>query len=140
MADSNKDDGPKLLSGGNPQIPKGEGRGPVEDYIAAMPEWKHDIGRRLDEIIREEVPDFYNAVKWNQPLYGTEAGSWFLSFRCFTNYVQVAFFRGTSLDPVPPKASKHPEMRYLDIRPDDLDEDLVRTWVKQASELPGEKM
>ena len=130
-----------MLSGGNPQIPKGEGRDPVLAYIAAMPGWKHDVGERLDELVLSEVPDVHNAVKWNQPFYGNTDGSWFLSFRCYTHYVQVQFLRGTSLDPMPPKASKHPEVRYLDIREDDeLDEKQLRRWIKKASELPGVKM
>src|SRR5262245_5439382 len=106
---------PKLLSGGNPQIPKGEGDGPVQDYIAAMPGWKSELGRELDALIVRAAPNVHKAVKWNQPFYGMDDG-WFVSFRCFTSYVQLAFFRGASLDPPPPKASKHPEVRYLDIR------------------------
>ena len=142
MTDRKKDDaGPKLLSGGNPQIPKGEGNGPVQDYIAAMPDWKRDVGERLDDLIARTVADVHKAVKWNQPFYGLEGEAWFLSFRCYTNYVQLQFFKGTSLDPVPPKASKHDEVRYLDIREDDeLDEDQLRSWIEQASKLPGEKM
>lgn len=132
---------PKLLTGGNPQIPKGHGRGPVEDYIAAMPEWKQVVGRRLDDLVRQEVPDVCNAVKWNQPFYGTTDDSWFLSFRCYTHYVQVQFLRGTSLNPQPPKPSKHPEIRYLDIRKDDeLDEPQLRHWIAQSSRLLGESM
>jgi len=132
---------PKLLSGGNPQIPKGEGNGPVRDYIAAMPEWKQAIGRRLDQLIVETFPDVHKAVKWNQPFYGRKDDGWFLSFRCYTHYVQVSFLKGTSLDPVPPKASKHEEVRYLDIHQDDeLDEAQLRSWIEQASKLPGEKM
>jgi hypothetical protein len=142
MNDRMKDDvGPKLLSGGNPQIPKGEGNGPVKDYIAAMPGWKRDIGERLDELIVRTVPDVHKAVKWNQPFYGLKGEGWFLSFRCYTNYVQLQFLKGTSLDPMPPKASKHDEVRYLDIREDDeLDEGQLRSWIEQASNLPGEKM
>ncbi|MEE2056652.1 DUF1801 domain-containing protein [Rhodococcus artemisiae] len=142
MTDPKKNEtGPKLLSGGNPQIPKGEGNGPVAAYIAAMPEWKRDLGERLDALIVSAVPDVHKAVKWNQPFYGLEGDGWFLSFRCFTKYVQVQFFRGTSLDPVPPKASKHDEVRYLDIYEDDEpDEDRLRSWVEQAARLPGEKM
>ncbi|QYG91855.1 DUF1801 domain-containing protein [Iamia sp. SCSIO 61187] len=133
--------GPKLLSGGNPQIPKGEGDGPAQDYIAAMPGWKQDVGRRLDDLIGRTVPDVHKAVKWNQPFYGADGDGFFLSFRCYTDYVQVQFLRGTSLDPVPPKGSKHPEVRYLDIREDDdLDEDQLRSWIEQASALPGETM
>ncbi len=133
--------GPKLLSGGNPQIPKGEGDGPVQDYIAAMPGWKRKVGECLDDLIVRTVPDVHKAVKWNQPFYGLEGEGWFLSFRCYTKYVQLQFFRGTSLDPVPPKASKHNEVRYLDIHEDDeLDEDQLRSWIEQASNLPGEKM
>ncbi|MGV0743093.1 DUF1801 domain-containing protein [Mycolicibacterium sp. XJ870] len=133
--------GPKLLSGGNPQIPKGEGNGPVRDYIAAMPGWKRGVGQRLDELIVGVVPDVHKAVKWNQPFYGNEGDGWFLSFRCYTNYVQVAFHKGSSLKPMPPKASKHDEVRYLDIREDDdLDEDQLRSWITQAAKLPGEKM
>jgi hypothetical protein len=132
---------PKLLSGGNPQIPKGEGDEPVQAYIAAMPEWKRPLGDRLDRLIVRTVPGVHKAVKWNQPFYGNEGDGWFVAFRCFAKYVQVQFFRGTSLDPVPPKGSKHPEVRYLDIHEDDdLDERQLRSWIEQASKLPGERM
>ncbi|MFI7481450.1 DUF1801 domain-containing protein [Kocuria sp. M1R5S2] len=138
---STEDTGPKLLSGGNPQVPKGEGDGPVQAYIAAMPGWKQAVGQRLDELIVRTVPEVHKAVKWNQPFYGLEHEGWFLAFRCYTNYVQVQFFRGSSLDPVPPKASKHEEVRYLDIREtDELDTDQLRSWIEQAGRLPGEKM
>jgi hypothetical protein len=142
MTDRKKDEaGPTLLSGGNPQIPKGEGNGPVQDYVAAMPGWKRDVGLRLDELIVSTVPQVHKAVKWNQPFYGVKDDGWFLSFRCYTEYVQVQFFRGTSLDPMPPKPSKHDEVRYLDIHEDDeLDVDQLRSWIEQASALPGEKM
>lgn len=131
---------PVLLSGGNPQIPKGYGDEPVQAYIAAMPGWKHEIGRDIDHLIERTVPKVAKAVKWNSPLYGVEEGSWFLSYHCFTNYVKVSFFRGNSLDPVPPGKSKHEEVRYLDIRENDFDEAQFVEWVKQASRLPGEKM
>lgn len=129
-----------LLSGGNPQIPKGYGDGPVQAYIAAMPGWKSDLGRRLDAIVAQTVPGVCKAVKWNSPFYGIENDCWFLSFHCFTKYVKVTFFRGTSLDPVPPGKSKHPEVRYLDIFEDQFDEPRFTAWVKQASQLPGERM
>lgn len=132
---------PRLLSGGNPQIAKGEGDAPVQAYIAAMPGWKSDVGRRLDALVTRVVPGVHKAVKWNSPFYGFEDRGWFLSFHCFTSYVKVAFFRGTSLSPVPPGASKHAEVRYLDIREaDPFDESQLAAWVKQASELPGERM
>jgi hypothetical protein len=132
---------PTLLSGGNPRIPKGEGDGPVQDYIAAMPGWKRNVGRRLDDLIVHTVPDVHKAVKWNQPFYGTKDDGWFLSFRCYTDYVQVQFLKGTSLDPLPPKASKHPEVRYLDIgEGNEVPTDQLRSWIEQASNLPGEKM
>ena len=130
-----------LLSGGNPQIPKGYGDGPVQAYIAAMPGWKSGIGRRLDAIVERVVPGVRKAVKWNSPFYGTEDDSWFLSYHCFTKYVKVTFFRGTSLDPVPPGKSKHAEVRYLDIHEEPpFDEAQFAKWVKQASKLPGERM
>ena len=129
---------PKLLSGGNPRIAKGEGDAPVQAYIAAMPGWKSKVGRRLDALIERAVPGVHKAVKWNSPFYGIEGQGWFLGVHVYTNYVKVAFFRGTSLRPLPPGASKHKEVRYLDIREDDeLDEALVATWVKQAASLPG---
>src|SRR5262245_37210116 len=130
---------PRLLSGGNPQIPKGDGDGPVQAYIAAMPGWKQGIGRTLDDLIVRTVPDVHKAVKWNSPFYGVESDGWFLNVHCFTKYVKVAFFRGSSLRPVPPGASKHQEVRYLDIHEhDQLDETQLASWVKQASQLPGE--
>ena len=130
-----------LLSGGNPQIAKGYGDAPVQAYIAAMPGWKRDVGRRLDALIVRTVPGVHKAVKWNSPFYGIEGQGWFLSFHCFTKYIKVAFFRGTSLRPVPPGESKHKEVRYLDIHQDDLlDEAQLAAWVKQASQLPGERM
>ena len=126
-----------LLSGGNPQIAKADGDAPVQAYIAAMPGWKRDLGRRLDALIVCTVPNVRKAVKWNSPFYGVEGKGWFLSFHCFTSYLKVTFFRGTSLRPVPPGESKHKDVRYLDIREDDkVDEQLVR-WIQQASELPG---
>ncbi|MGB5757579.1 MAG: DUF1801 domain-containing protein [Acidimicrobiales bacterium] len=132
---------PKLLSGGNPQIPKGEGDRPVQDYIAAMPGWKRGLGEYLDELIVRTVPGVHKAVKWNQPFYGFDGDGWFVAFRCFTKHVQLSFFRGASLEPVPPKKSKHPEVRYLDIHEDDeLDEAQLVSWVEQASRLPGEKL
>jgi hypothetical protein len=132
---------PKLLSGGNPQIPKGDGDGPVQEYIAAMPGWKRELGRYLDGLITHTVPDVHKAVKWNQPFYGFDGEGWFLAFRCYTNYVQLAFFRGSSLDPPPPKGSKHPEVRYLDIHErDELDEPQLVSWIETAAGLPGEKM
>jgi hypothetical protein len=131
---------PKLLSGGNPQIAKGYGDAPVQAYIAAMPGWKREVGRRLDALIARTVPGVHKAVKWNSPFYGVEDGVWFLSFHCFTNYVKVTFFRGASLKPVPPGASKHKDVRYLDIYEDQLDEAQFTAWVKQAAALPGEKM
>ena len=132
---------PVLLTGGNPQIPKGEGDGPVQAYIAAMPDWKRDVGRRLDALIVRTVPDVHKAVKWNTPLYGIEGKGWFIAFNCVTKYVKVTFFRGTSLRPVPPVESKHAEVRYFHIyEDDDLDEAQLVKWVKKASRLPGEVM
>ncbi|MBZ0148683.1 MAG: DUF1801 domain-containing protein [Pseudorhodoplanes sp.] len=131
---------PTLLAGGNPQIAKAYGDTPVQAYIAAMPGWKRDVGRRLDALIVRTVPGVHKAVKWNSPFYGIEDQVWFLSFHCFTKYVKVTFFRGTSLRPVPLGASKHKDVRYLDIYEDQLDEAQLAAWVKQASKLPGERM
>lgn len=132
---------PRLLSGGNPQIAKGDGDAPVQAYIAAMPGWKRELGRRLDALIERAVPGVHKAVKWNSPLYGLEGQGWFLGVHCYTNYVKVAFFRGALLRPVPPGDSKTPQTRYLDIREHDvLDEARFADWVKQASRLPGERM
>ena len=132
---------PALLAGGNPQIAKADGDAPVQAYIAAMPGWKRDVGRRLDALIVRTVPGVRKAVKWNSPFYGIDGQGWMLSFHCFTRYVKVAFFRGTSLRPLLPAASKHKDVRYLDIHEDDaLDEAQLAAWVKQASQLPGERM
>ena len=132
---------PTLLAGGNPQIAKGYGDAPVQAYIAAMPGWKSDLGRRVDALIVRTVPGVRKAVKWNSPFYGIEGQGWFLSYHCFTRYVKITFFRGTSLHPVPPGASKHAEVRYLDVRENDpLDEEQLVDWVRQASQLPGERM
>ncbi len=129
---------PALLAGGNPQIAKADGDAPVQAYIAAMPGWKRDVGRRLDALIVRNVPNVRKAVKWNSPFYGIEGQGWFLGVHCFTKYVKVAFFRGTSLRPVPPGESKNKDTRYLDIHEDDqFDEELVASWIRQASELPG---
>jgi len=132
---------PVLLAGGNPKIPKGDGDGPVQAYIAAMPGWKRAVGRRLDALIVRAVPEVHKAVKWNSPFYGVEGDGWFLSIHCYTRYVKVAFFRGTSLRPVPPGKSKNEGTRYLDIHEDDdLDEAQFADWVRQARRLPGEHL
>jgi len=130
-----------LLSGGNPQIAKGYGDAPVQAYIAAMPGWKQEVGRRLDALIEQAVPGVRKAVKWNSPFYGVEDGAWFLSFHVFARYVKVAFFRGAALDPVPPVSSKQKAVRYLHVQEHEpLDEARFVDWVKQAARLPGERM
>jgi hypothetical protein len=132
---------PKLLSGGNPQITKGDGDAPVQAYITAMPGWKRDVGRQLDALITRTVPNVRKAVRWNSPFYGVDGRGWFLSVHCFTKYIKLTFLRGTSLRPVPPGESKHPNVRYLDIHEDDqLDDKRLTTWIKQASKLPGDPM
>lgn len=134
-------DTPKLLSGGNPQIPRGDGDGPVQAYIAAMPGWKHDVGRRLDDLIVKTVPDVRKAVRWNSPFYGVEGQGWFLSYHCFTRYIKVTFLNGASLDPKPPVASKHRDVRYLHVPEDgEFDEARFIDWVQQAAGLPGEPL
>jgi len=132
---------PVLLSGGNPQIAKAYGNAPVKAYLAAMPGWKRNAGRKLDALVERTVPGVQKAVKWNSPFYGVEEGKWFLSFHCFNKYIKVTFFRGTSLQPPPPGESKVKEVRYLDIHEDDAtDEAQLAEWIRQASKLPGEKM
>jgi hypothetical protein len=127
-----------LLSGGNPQIAKADGDAPVQAYIAAMPGWKRALGERLDALIVETVPDVRKAVKWNSPFYGIEGRGWFLSFHVFTRYVKVTFFRGASLRPVPPGASRQKDVRHLDIHEGDrLDRSQMAAWLKQAAALPG---
>ena len=131
---------PKLLSGGNPQIAKADGDAPVQAYIAAMPGWKRDVGRRLDALVVATVPNVRKAVRWNTPFYGIEGQGWFLAMHCITKYVKVAFFRGTSLRPPPPIESKVAGSRYFHVHEGEhLDEALFSSWVRQASELPGEK-
>jgi hypothetical protein len=129
---------PKLLSGGNPQIPKGEGDAPVQAYIAAMPGWKSEAGRKLDKLIERTVPGVRKAVKWNSPFYGVEGQGWFLSFHVFTKYIKVTFFRGAELEPLPPVGSKDPNTRYLHIEEDQpVDEKQLAEWIRQAAAIPG---
>jgi hypothetical protein len=131
----------KLVSGGNPQIAKGEGEAPIQAYLAAMPGWKSEVGRKLDALITQAVPGVRKAVKWNSPFYGGEEKTWFLSFHVFARYIKVAFFHGADLDPQPPVGSKQKDVRYLHIQEDEpLDEARFVDWVKQASQLPGERL
>jgi hypothetical protein len=127
---------PALLAGGNPQIAMADGDAPVQAYIAAMPGWKRDVGRRLDALIVCHVPNVRKAVKWNSPFYGIEGQGWFLGFHVFTHYVKVTFFRGTALRPVPPGGTGK-DARWIDVHEDDLDEAQIATWVKQAAAIPG---
>jgi hypothetical protein len=127
----------RLLAGGNPQIPKGEGEAPVQAYIAAMPGWKREVGERLDALIERTVPGVRKAVKWNSPFYGVEGQGWFLSFHVFARYVKVAFFRGAALRPLPPGPSKIEGQRYVDLHEGELDEEQMAAWVEQAASLPG---
>lgn len=135
------DSQPKLLSGGNPQIPKGDGDEPVQAYLAAMPGWKHAVGRQLDELIVRTVPEVRKAVRWNTPFYGIEDRGWFLGFHCFDKYIKVSFLNGASLQPPPPVESKQEAVRYLHVHEDDdLDEAQFAAWVQQACSLPGEQL
>ena len=129
---------PKLLSGGNPQIAKADGDAPVQEFIAAMPEWKREVGQQLDKLIVRTLPNVRKAVRWNTPFYGIEGQGWFMGFHVFTRYVKVSFFRGRSLNPLPPGESKTPETRYLDIHEDDrIDEKQLASWIRQAAAIPG---
>ena len=128
---------PALLSGGNPQIAKADGDAPVQAYIAAMPGWKSDVGRRLDELIVRTVPDVSKCVRWNSPFYGVEGRGWFLNVHVFTRYVKVTFFRGASLRPVPPGSGKDKDSRWVDIHEGEFDEAQMAAWVRQAAALPG---
>lgn len=131
-------EGPKLLSGGNPQIPKGDGPEPVEAYLAAMPGWKQEVGRRLDALIVGAVPDVVKAVRWNSPFYGVEGNGWFASYHCFDRYVKVTFLKGGELDPLPPVESKDADTRYAHVHEDDdIDEAQWTSWMRQAAALPG---
>ena len=127
---------PPLLSGGNPQIAKADGDGPVQAYISAMPGWKRHVGQRLDGLIMRTVPEVHKGVRWNSPMYGIKGQGWFVSFHVFTRYIKLTFFRGTSLEPVPPGGTAN-EARWIDIHEGDLDEALVAKWVKQAAAIPG---
>jgi hypothetical protein len=127
---------PKLLAGGNPQIAKRDGDAPVQAYIAAMPDWKREVGRRLDALVAREVPEVRKAVKWNSPFYGVEGRGWFLAFHVFTRYLKVTFFRGTSLRPVPPGGTGK-DARWIDVHESDLDEERMAAWIRQAAALPG---
>lgn len=127
-----------LLSGGNPQIPKGDGDVPVADYIAAMPGWKHDVGRRIDDLVVRTVPDVRKAVRWNSPFWGLDDNGWFLSLHCFTKYIKIAFLNGVALTPLPPVEAKHETTRYVHVLEDSFDEVQFQDWVKQASKAPGD--
>ncbi len=139
------DDGPRLLAGGNPQITKGDGHAPVEAFVAAMPGWKHDVGRMLDDLVEETVPGVRRAVRWNTPFYGApDQDGWFLGFHCFDRYVKVTFTRGAELDPPPPVASKHEATRYVHLHEDPADDgvdaDQLRSWIEQAAAIPGDPL
>ena len=127
----------RLLSGGNPQIAKADGDAPVQAYIAAMPGWKSDLGRRLDALIVQTVPEARKAVRWNSPFYGVEGQGWFLSYHVFTRYVKVTFLQGASLDPVPPGSGKDKDSRWLDIYEDGFEEERMLEWIRQAAAIPG---
>jgi hypothetical protein len=140
MADSGSTAGatPKLLSGGNPQIPKGDGDAPVQAYIAAMPGWKSEAGRQLDALVERIVPDVRKAVKWNSPLYGVEGQGFFLGVHCFSRYIKISFFRGSALDPKPPVGSKDPNARYFHLEEGDpVDQPQLADWIRQAAAIPG---
>ena len=128
---------PVLLSGGNPQIAKADGDAPVQAYIAAMPGWKSDLGRRLDALIVRTVPDVRKAVRWNSPFYGVEDQGWFLSYHVFTRYVKVTFFQGAALQPVPPGSGKDRDSRWIDIHEGEFDVERMENWIRQAADIPG---
>ena len=138
---SAKKTGVKLLSGGNPQIPKGDGDAVVQSYIAAMPDWKHEIGRQLDALIERTVPGVRKAVRWNTPFYGVEGQGWFLGFHCLSRYIKVTWLNGARLRPLPPIDARDPNARYVHLEEGEpLDETQLSAWIEQAASLPGEAL
>jgi hypothetical protein len=130
----------RMLSGGNPQIAKGYGQEVIDAYVAAMPGWKKAAGEQIDAVVSREVPGVEKAVKWNSPFYGTERDSWFLSLHCFDKYIKLTFFQGASLEPQPKDKSKYPAVRYHHIHEGDDFAAQLADWVRQAKDLPGEKL
>ena len=131
------ENGVAILSGGNPQIARGDGDKPVQMYIANMPEWKREVGRQLDDLIVRTVPNVRKAVRWNSPFYGVDGQGWFISYHVFARYVKVTFLKGKSLDPLPPIDSKDPDARYYHIFEDGMDKAQMEEWVRQAAAVPG---
>jgi hypothetical protein len=131
------ENGVVMLSGGNPQIAKADGDAPVQQYIANMPGWKREQGRKLDALITRVVPNVQKAVKWNSPFYGIEGQGWFLVFHVYTRYIKVTFLKGRSLEPVPPIPSKDPHARYVHIEEGGFDEAQLSAWIRQAAAIPG---
>ncbi len=140
MAEKRGNPEPVLLSGGNPQIAKGDGDIPVKAYVDAMPGWKGEVGRRLDTLIVEAVPDVQKAIRWNTPFYGNKGDGWFVAYHCLTKYIKVSFFKGTDLHPEPPVISKGPTRSLHIEEGKPWDEEQFTKWVLQASRLPGEKV
>ena len=129
---------PVLLAGGNPQIAKADGDAPVQAYIAAMPGWKRDVGPQPRRPHRAHRSQRQKAVKWNSPFYGIEGQGWFLGFHCFTKYVKVAFFRGTSLSPIPPGESKRrTPATSTSTRTTSSTEKLLASWISRVGSCPA---
>lgn len=131
---------PVALSGGNPQVPKGDGEAPVRYFIEHMPGWQQNVGAKLDALIEQHVPGVQKAVRWNTPFYGVPDQGWFLGFHCFAKYVKITFLRGSALNPLPPVASKDSNVRYLHIEESGFDDVQLAAWIRQAAAAPGDPL
>jgi hypothetical protein len=118
-------------------LPRSDGDSGVQAYIASMEPWQAAIARRVDALVVKRVPGVRKAVRWHCPFYGVEGQGWFLAFSAFQRHVKFSFFKGASLEPVPP-IGRYKDVRSLDLREsDELDERQLGTWIEQAASIPG---
>lgn len=119
-------------------VGKADGEGPVQDWLAQIPDWQAERARVIDAAVIGVVPGVRKAVKWHGVWYGIPGGGWFAALNSFNAHLKLTFFDGCHLDPVPPDRLAFRPASAIDLKEDAiLDEDLIADWVRQAQSLPG---
>lgn len=115
------------------------GDAPVFAYIASLPQPQRSIAERIDQLAASALPGLQRSVKWGMSYYGVGDG-WCFCCGAFAGHVKLMFVNGVTLDPVPPvtpvamgKSTRGVELASVD----DLDKDLIATWMKQITAKPG---
>ena len=127
---------PKPGTTRKPPVPS-DSHAEIEAWIGRVMPDLHPIVRRLDELIRETIPELQYALKWKKAYYGLPDLGWIIELVSYDVSVNVVFFGGADFDSPPPLGTTD-RSRYVKLKTqEEVQEPELRLWIEQAGRVPG---